>query len=126
MGYENIDSNGVIYNVDYHIHAPDQNQHVLLHKSPFMLDEHTAKKNIALAQKSLLALGDDSKVAVIDEATVLSKRNDLILIAHALNLAGVASLTEILPAAEKPSPADETPSPAAETPSPTEEATEKV
>ena len=42
-----------------------------------MLDEQTAKKNIALALKSLQALGDDSKVAVIDEAVVTSKRNDL-------------------------------------------------
>ena len=49
MGYENIDSDGVTYNVDYHMHAPDQKQHVLMNQTPFMLDESTVKKNIALA-----------------------------------------------------------------------------
>ena len=105
MGYDNINSDSAIYNVDHHIQAPDQKQHVLMSKTPFMLDEQTAKTNIALAQKSLRALGDDQKVALIDEAVVFSKRNDIDNIVQALNEAGVASLTGGQPAAETPSPA---------------------
>ena len=70
MGYENINSDSAIYNLDHHIQVPDQKQHVLMHKTPFMLDEQTTKTNIALALKGLRALGDDQKVALIDEAVV--------------------------------------------------------
>ena len=105
MGYENINSDSAFYNLEYHIQAPDQKQHVLLHRTPFMLDDQTTKTNIALAQKSLRALGDDQKVATIDEVVVYSKRNDIEKIVQALNEAGVASLNENQPAAETPSPA---------------------
>ena len=84
MGYENINNESAIYNVDHHIQAPDQKQHVLMDRSPFMLDEQTTKTNIALAQKSLKALGDDQKVALVDEGVVVSKRNDIDSIVQAL------------------------------------------
>ena len=66
MGYENIDCDGVNYNLDYHMHAPDQNLNVLCTQAAFMLDQQTLRSNVALAKKGIEAVSDENKTAVVD------------------------------------------------------------
>ena len=66
MGYENIDGSSVNYNVDCHLYAPDQKQHIIMQASPYMLDGTTPKTRVALALKGLGALADGSKTVLLD------------------------------------------------------------
>lgn len=66
MGYENIDTSSSRYSATSQLYLPDQNTHVLMEQSPYMFDGTTLKPSLALAEKSIGALGGGARTVCVD------------------------------------------------------------